>query len=215
MAAKLPYMLSPGLISKILEKVQDARRPDRFTQDFLGTKIGYGSGSARPIIPLLKRMNFLGSDGVPTPLYDQFRNTETQGSAVAQGMKNAFRELFDRNEYVYALANDKLTGLVVEITGDTKKARSTKAIVGTFLALNEWANFEEESPDNSTQETKLEPQRTGRISVSESEKLNDTQTTSQKNFDFQVGYTINLNLPETNDPTVFNAIFKAIREHLL
>ena len=89
MAVKLPYMLSTSLIPKILEKIQNARRPDRFTQDFLETKLGHGGGSARPFIPLLKRMGFLGSDGVPTSLYDQFRNTETQANAVAEGMKNA------------------------------------------------------------------------------------------------------------------------------
>lgn len=40
MAAKLPYMASPGLIPKILEKIQNARKPERFTQDFLERKQG-------------------------------------------------------------------------------------------------------------------------------------------------------------------------------
>ncbi|MGF1475917.1 MAG: DUF5343 domain-containing protein [Geminicoccaceae bacterium] len=103
-------MLSVSLIPKILEKIQNARRPERFTQDFLETKLGHSGGSARSIIPLLKRMGFLGSDGVPTSLYDQFRNTDTQGAAVAEGMRNAFSELFERNEYVYEMNRDKLTG---------------------------------------------------------------------------------------------------------
>lgn len=30
-----------------------------------------------------------------------------------------------------------------------------------------------------------------------------------------LGYTINLNLPATSDPAVFNAIFKSLKEHLL
>ncbi|MHA1570546.1 MAG: DUF5343 domain-containing protein [Alphaproteobacteria bacterium] len=99
MAAKLPYMLSVGLIPKILEKIQEARRPDRFTQDFLETKLGHSGGSARAMIPLLKRLGFIASDGSPTTLYDQFRNDDTRGFAVAQGMKNGFTDLFDRNEY--------------------------------------------------------------------------------------------------------------------
>jgi hypothetical protein len=78
MPAQLPYMASPGLIPKILTKIEEARRPDRFTQDFLGTKLGHASGSAKPIIPLLKRMGFLNSDGTPTALYDRFRNADTQ-----------------------------------------------------------------------------------------------------------------------------------------
>ena len=215
MAAKLPYMLSTGLIPKILEKIQDAKRPERFTQDFLGTKLGQSGGSARSIIPLLKRMGFLGSDGVPTTLYDQFRNPETQGYAVSQGMKQAFSELFDRNEYAHELTNEKLKGLVVEITGDAKDARNTTAIVATFHALRESADFEGESPNNSSVGTELEPQVSSRSSAGESDHHIKPPTTSQKNFDLRVGYTINLNLPETNDPTVFNAIFKALRANLL
>ena len=79
MASKLPYLASPGLIPKILGKIQEARRPERFTQDFLETKLGFGGGSARAIIPLLKRTGFLSSDGTPTRLYDQFPNADTQG----------------------------------------------------------------------------------------------------------------------------------------
>ena len=70
-------------------------------------------------------MGFLGSDGVPSSLYDQFRNNDTQGAAVAVGMKNAFSELFDRNEYVYELPREKLIGLIVEITGSQKDDRTT------------------------------------------------------------------------------------------
>ena len=32
---------------------------------------------------------------------------------------------------------------------------------------------------------------------------------------FSIGYNINLNLPETANPEVFNAIFKALKDNLL
>jgi len=213
MTAKLPYILSVGLIPKIFEKMQNARRPERFTQDFLETKLGHSGGSARPIIPLLKRMGFLGSDGVPTPLYDQFRNADTQSAAIAQGMRNGFSELFDRNEYVYEMTRDKLTSLIVETTGGAKDDAKVKGIVGTFWALKEMADFEGEissgkielKPDASQPEPMLAPATNhGAPAIGASD-----------NIDLRVGYTINLNLPETNDPEVFNAIFKALRENLL
>ena len=208
MASTLPYMLSVGLIPKIFEKMQNARRPDRFTQDFLETKLGHGGGSARSIIPLLKRMGLLGSDGIPTPLYDQFRNTETQGAAIAQGMKSAYRELFDRNEYVYEMPREQLTGQVVEITGDTKNDRTTKAIVGTFVALKEWSDFESKIPVKSY--SKPEPEQELPTQIP-----NNSQSDKRDDIELRVGYTINLNLPETNDPEVFDAIFKALKENLL
>ena len=212
MASTLPYLLSTGLISKILDKIQQARRPERFTQDFLETKLGHSGGSSRPIIPLLKRMGFLGSDGVPTPLYDQFRNMETQGYAIAKGMKNAFSELFDRNEYVYELQRDKLTGLVVEITGDTKDSRTTVGIIGTFLALNELANFDDEGPQIPPPDPASEDPASAVLPIDTKSKPG---TAKRDTVELKVGYTVNLNLPETTDPEVFNAIFKALKENLL
>lgn len=210
MASKLPYMNAPGLIPKILEKIQNARRPERFTQDFLSTKLGHSGGSPKPIIPLLKRMGFLASDGSPTPRYDRFRNLDTQGVAVAEGMKTAYSELFERNEYINDLPRDKLKSLIVEVTGEAKSAAVVKAIVGTFTALNELANFEAEL----TLQTELGdaqhvaptlPTNVGAIAT----------TTAEKTVDFKVSYTINLNLPETTNPDVFNAIFRSLKEHLL
>lgn len=212
MAAKLPYMLSTGLIPRILEKIQNARRPERFTQDFLETKLGHSGGSARPIIPLLKRMGFLGSDGVPSALYDQFRNSETQGIAVAEGMKRAFGELFERNEYVYDMSRQELTGIVVETTGAAKGDRNTQAVVGTFLALNEVADFEGAPPTQLSSASESEDA----LSKDMSRNLQSTPPAGDmSDIELRVGYTINLNLPETKDPEVFNAIFKALRENLL
>lgn len=213
MTAKLPYMLSPGLIPKILEKVQQARRPDRFTQDFLQTKLGHSGGGARPIIPLLKRLGFMSSDGVPTDRYDQFRNADTQGIAIANGMREAFSDLFDRNEYVYELSKDKLTSLVVEITGAAKDDRTTSAIVSTFAALNDLADFE--ADPNSVGNA---PEQEARVDVPSVGKIDEgkkARVSASSNIDFKVGYTINLNLPETTDPEVFNAIFKSLKENLL
>jgi Family of unknown function (DUF5343) len=212
MSLKLPYMLATGLIPKVLEKIQQARRPDRFTQDFLGTVLGYGSGSARPIIPLLKRMGFLASDGSPTARYDRFRNVETQGAAVAEGIRTAYPELFDRNEYVYKLSRDRLAALVVETTGGARDDRSIKAVVGTFSALNEMADFETDAAPNEAPErvpAKQPPQL-----QAPAERVNAASEPGQS-VDFKVSYTINLNLPESTDPDVFNAIFRSLKENLL
>ncbi len=211
MTPTIPYMISPSAIPKILSKIQEARRPDRFTTDFLETKLGHSGGSARPIIPLLKRMGFLQSDGTPTDLYNKFRNAETQGAAIAAGIRQAYQELFDRNEYVYDLPRDKLTSLITEMTGLEKDNRAAQAMVATFCQLKELANFETELG-----------------SVSENSKVDlppiENQLPRVNNLPapkeiggvgMNIAYTINLNLPETTNPDVFNAIFKALKENLL
>lgn len=89
-----PYVVSTGSLSKALEKIQAAATPDRFTQDFLGTKLGLKGGSARPVIPFLKRTGFLGSDGTPTDIYRRFRNSQERGGAAAEALRMGYEALF-------------------------------------------------------------------------------------------------------------------------
>jgi Family of unknown function (DUF5343) len=50
-----PFMNSTGLVTKIFNKIISASQPERFTQDFLKSGLGFDSGSRRPFIPLLIR----------------------------------------------------------------------------------------------------------------------------------------------------------------
>lgn len=217
MAASLPYMLACGLIPKILTKIQEARRPDRFTQDFLETKLGFGGGSAMAMIPLLKRIGFLASDGTPTALYDKFRNTHTQGQAMAQAVKTGFKDIYEVNEYAHDLAKDKLSSIITQITGAEQNSRTTKAIVGTFNNLKEFAEF---NIDDNTKDLIDADQYTSKTTVPPSIEgappLNGSPRGGiPNNVDLKLSYTINLNLPETSNPDVFNAIFKSLKENLL
>ena len=210
MASKLPYLLAPGLIPKILTKIQEARRPERFTVDFLETKLGHAGGSARAMIPLLKRLGFLASDGTPTSLYDKFRNPDTEGDAMAQALRNGFKELYERNEYAHDLARDRLISLVTEVTGLEKTNKVVTSTAATFTALKEFADFETDQPPEQVairQEPVPEPTPARRGAPMVSERVDQVG--------LNVAYTINLNLPETTNPDVFNAIFKSLKENLL
>jgi Family of unknown function (DUF5343) len=211
MGDNLPYMVSPGTIPKILGKIAEARRPDRFTQDFLEVKLGFPGGSARPIIPLLKRIGFLSSDGTPTKLYDSFRNAGSAGAAMAEGMKIGYKEIFDRNEYAYDMPREKLQALVVEMTGLEKDNRVAQSIVATFWALKEFANFEVRSDAESVPLRADVGVTNDRPAPLPKPPVDD----GSRQMELRVGYTINLNLPETTDPDVFNAIFRALKENLL
>lgn len=212
MPVQLPYLVSPGLIPKILTKIEEAKRPDRFTQDFLGTKLGHTSGSAKAIIPLLKRMGFLNTDGSPTALYDQFRNSDTQGAAVAQGMRNAYSELFERNKYAGDLPKDKLKSLIMEVTGAAHDDRTVELTLSTFGRLKELADFDADlkRAEVAQDEGKFVPTANG------SERLVPDRAASQlENVGLNLAYTINIVLPETTNPEVFNSIFKSLKENLL
>ena len=61
---------------------------------------------------------------------------------MAAMIRHGYPELYKRNEYVHALEESGLTGLVVEVTGLEESSKTIRAIVQTFLALASFANFE-------------------------------------------------------------------------
>jgi Family of unknown function (DUF5343) len=79
MAESLPYILNTGTLKKALEKIGAAATPERFTADYLAETLGMRGGTARTVIPFLKKMGFLNETGVPTDLYKQFRNPSQSG----------------------------------------------------------------------------------------------------------------------------------------
>lgn len=214
---KLPYLASPGVIPKILAKIQEARRPDRFTQDFLETKLGQSGGSARAIIPLLKRMEFLSSDGTPTKLYDRFRNPSSNGAALAAGIKSAYAEVFDRNTYANDLTREKFKNLILEMTGLEKDNSVANMIVSTFWTLKTDADFEGNLDEDAADRAQMN------VAIPTTPQSSDNGDRSSPPppprestaVDFRISYTINLNLPESTNVEVFNAIFRALNENLL
>lgn len=206
METKLPYVVQPGSIKKILEKIKEAKTPDRFTTDFLDTKLGFRGGNYRQFIPLAKKLALLNSDGTPTEVYRAFRNPSTSKGAIAEAIKAGYREVFDRNEYAGNLNKEDLKGLVVEITGLDAKDQVVGLICRTFEMLKSLADFDQ----------KLSAKKRGEgVETAPSDNSVGRGITNHEDIDVRLSYSINLVLPKTDDPAVFTAIFKALREHLL
>lgn len=204
MASYPPFMNAYGTVSKILEKAKKAKTPDRFTQDFLQTKLGFQSVGAKAFIPLAKRLGLLASDGVPTDLYKSFRNPSLSGGAMANAIKKGYSELFARNEYAHDLRKRDLQGLLIEITGLEKGHKTLRSIEGTFNSLKNFAKFEDEGKEIIKEKPEEEP-----------EVVTDYTPLSEEELKLNLSYTINLVLPKTDDIAVFNAIFRSLRENLL
>jgi hypothetical protein len=202
MASKLPYVVQPGSMVKILEKIRDAKTPDRFTHDFLETKLGFRGGGYQQFIPLAKKLGLLKSDGAPTDLYKSFRNPASSGAAMALAIKAGYREIFDRNEFANNLNKEEFKGLVVEITGLDSGDRVVQLICSTFENLKKLADFEQHYVASD-----------GKFGEKVEELSSETE--EDMGLDLRLSYTINLVLPKTDDPAVFNAIFRALRENLL
>jgi hypothetical protein len=203
MADYPPYMNAYGLLPKILEKIKEAQTPERFTQDFLAKTLGFSGGSARPFIPLAKRLGLLGTDGSPTELYKSFRNPSRTKGAMAQALRRGYADLFSRNENLHKVGKEELEGLVIQATGLDKGAPTARSICATFEAMKGFADFANGKPPSEGELGEKYPPD------------DDVHEEGKHKVRFGIGYTINLNLPKTDDVAVFNAIFKSLRDNLL
>jgi len=198
----LPYLNAPGNITKVLNKVKDAETPPRFSQDYLATTLQMPGGSARPVIPFLKRTGFLASDGTPTDLYKRFRGADG-GVAAAEALRLGYAALYRVNEYVHDATDPKLKDMIVQVTGAEKGSNRVGAIASSFKALMAFADF------------------SGKVSSAENagpeivEATVANEVPARLGAEIKLGYTINLHLPATSDIAVFDAIFRSLKEHLI
>lgn len=201
----IPYMAAPGSIPKILEKIKEAGTPENFNPDFLSTKLGFKGGNYRTFISWAKKVGLLNGDGSPSLLYKKFRNPTSSKSSLAEALKHGYSELYSRNEYCHELDKKAFKGLVMEATGEAHDSKVVELIVSSFFNAKQFADFDNE---DQTETQTLEPNV---------ENTNDSKQaeTHVKKLNLGLNYTINLVLPKTDDPAVYNAIFKSLNDNLL
>lgn len=206
--AALPYVTSPGNIDRALIGIKTAAVPEKVSQDFVKTILKVPGGSGDQMTSFLKKIGFTGADGSPTDIYKTFRNPTQSGTAVAVAIRTAYAPLYIRNEFMHELGEDALLGLVTQETGQAHDSNPVKLICACIKHLKIFADFSEtREPALPRQVTEPRPE-TPQRPVDEAPSL-------PQSFGLNLGYTINLNLPATSDPEVFNAIFKSLKEHLL
>lgn len=208
----LPYVSAPGNVERTLNAIKAAATPDFVSQDFVKTVLGIKGGSGDQMTAHLKKLGFTAADRSPSDLYKKFRNQSTEGWAIAKAMRTAYAPLYVRNEYVHKLPDDQLRGLIIEETGAGDDSTATGLILSCIKQLKKFAKWDSPIVEgNSNASEPSDQASTSRSNVASRQDAAGSPGGIGLNF----GYTINLNLPATSDPAVFNAIFNALREHLL
>lgn len=216
MAKELPpYLSATGLLQELLKRIQEAPPPSRFSQDYLFSNLKFKkSGSTVPFIPFLKRMGFVSSDGTPTDIYKKFRNPDKKisGQAMAQAFGIGYADLYTRNEYWYKLSNTDLKNFLIEVLEVDAKNGALGMLIRTIETLKPYANFDTVTDDDNTEEESESTE----IKNEKSETSEKPEKRKHSDIDgINLSYTINLNLPETSDIKVFDAIFKSLKANLL
>jgi uncharacterized protein DUF5343 len=207
MAEYPPYVNAYNGIPRLFEKIKTAAVPPKFTVDFMTSMLDLKSSSYRAMIPLLKRIGFIDAANVPTQAYKDYRDNSLSGAVMAERLRDAYRPLFQANEYAWKLDKKDLMAKLRSLTGAAEDDANIQYVASTFLELAKLANWTGTAPKPKREENEAPEVNTG----------GDRGGDDGKGLEggLRLSYTINLNLPATTEIEVFNAIFKSLRENLL
>lgn len=206
MALPDSYTIKTGAIRAYFDAILGAEAPTRFSTKFL-EGLGFSSSNDRLMIGILKELGFLNTDGVPQERYYQFLDRGQSEHVLAEGIKEAYAELFAVNKEAYKLNVDEAFNKLRTLYKGEKKDTVIKNIAKTFVALCDVADFSKH---------KVGQKSSAKAKTEEPVKVGSPEAPSNKpalGLD-SLQYHINIVLPDTRDQAVYDAIFKSLRDHL-
>lgn len=203
MAIPSSYFASTKNLAEILDQIQRGRVPPKFTYDFL-KQLGFPSSNDRPIIPVLKALGFLDVSGVPQDRYRRFKDPSQAKRVMAEGVREAYADVFGIDEKAYDLPPDKVRGIFARLSD--KSELVTERMAMTFRALSDHADFLQQNAEPAAQ--------TDADEIPKSDELESTDV-ARSDTSLSLRHDIHIHLPPSDDIKVYDAIFRSLREQLL
>ena len=203
MALANAYVQIYGQLPEVFQSISEGQAPASFTTQHL-KDIGFSSSNFRAVIPLLKALGFLSSDGTPTQRYHEYRNLAQSKKVMAEALREAYGDLFTIKAHPTNADRDLIEGKFKSVHNATPS--TAKLMASTFYSLLALADFS--GPIEPKKDKHLE---TPAIQVQK--PPNEIPQSQQPRSSLH--YNIQIHLPATKDVEVFNSIFKALKEHLL
>jgi Family of unknown function (DUF5343) len=225
MALTSAYLVTTKNLEAFFNSIQSAKAPERFTTKFL-TQLDLTSSNDRLFIGLLKGLGFIDEGGVPTKRYFEFLDQTQAPRILAEALRDAYSDLFAINKNAQALTVDEVKNKLRTLTLGQKSDKVVSLMANTFRALGDLADWESPSVERvaatpvATTEPPPppEPQTTGGpipAAITAQPALPPFPPSQESiRQPLQLHYDIQIHLPESRDPAVFDAIFQALRKHL-
>lgn len=215
MALPDAWTIKTGTIKDYFEAIKQAQAPERFSVRFL-EGLGFKSTNDRKFIGILRALRFLDADGKPTARYYEYLDLSRSEAVLAQAIREAFADLFAINKDAQKLTSEQVKNKLRTLYAGSKKDTVIGYIATTFTALVKCADFT--AGASPVQESRETPAAAGEP---DSETAGGTPMPAAPappaKPPARVGslqYHINIVLPESRDQAVYDAIFKALRDHL-
>jgi len=209
MALSNAYVQVYGQLGEFFRRIAEGQAPSKFTTQYL-KDLGFGSSNFRAVIPLLKSLGFLTPDGTPTNRYLEYRSTARSKRIMAEAVREAYADLFTIKANPTDADRQLIEGKFRSVHNATPN--TAKLMASTFYSLLELADMSD--PATLGPAKKDEHQKgTQPIAAVQPKVIADAAPLQHTRPTLH--YNIQIHLPATKDVEVFNAIFKALKDHLL
>ena len=212
MALTDAYLVKSGNVEDFFNAIQSGQAPERFTQNFL-EQLGFRSTNDRLYIKLLKELGFLDSTGVPQQRYFDFLDQSQSRAILAQAIAEAYSDLFTLNRSAYELSDSDVQNKLRSLTRGKKSDTVIKNSARTFKALADYADWEGLAKLNGKPVPEENDDTDETIDATEAAAA--PTPPAPAGFKPQLHYNIQIHLPESRDPKVYDAIFQSLKKHIL
>ncbi len=203
----LPTSYMTGSFTKIpqyFDTLLTARAPDKFTTKFMAD-LGFTSSNDRQFVNVLKAIGFLDETGTPTERYFKFLDQSFSKQMVAEGIREAYADLFALNIAAQTLSKSEVEGKFKTLTNGSKENTTISYMASTFINLCNYADWSQ-------------PQKVIKEEVSPEEPTDSSTDlvveTTEKARGIDLNYDIHIHLPATRDQAVYDALFASLAKHI-
>jgi Family of unknown function (DUF5343) len=214
MALSNAYLQTTKNLESFLNSIQSAQAPERVTNKFLA-QLDFSSSNDRLLIGVLKGLGFIDESGVPQKRYFEFLDQTQSQRVLAEAIREAYSDLFALNKNAQTMTVDEVKNKFRTLTLGQKSENVVSLMANTFKALTELADWESPSLEITPPAT---PPSVSTAQIPATvpppplvEKIPPVERTGSP---LTLHYNVQIHLPDSRDPAVFDAIFQALRKHL-
>ena len=214
MALPEQYLMTTKNLESFLNSLINAQAPQKVSYQFL-QQLDFTSSNDRLLVGILKTINFIDANGVPTERYYRFIDQTQSKFVLAEAIKQSYADLFAINKKANEMTVAEVKNKMKTIFQGSKTDNVLGLMANTFHALCECADFTEGQSPRELMEIHIDESQQSEPHPPINGGPNQQNGAVTKTISTEMHYNIQIHLPETRDNTVYDAIFRSLKEHLL
>lgn len=211
MANELPLTTSTSSLTRFLAHIQASGVPKKIDRPYLKS-VGFKSGVDGYLIPIMKHIGFVSTQGVPENRWKSYRDKARAPKILAEGVLEGYSELFSVYPDAYRKDEEALRNWVRSQTeyDEIKVGHAVK----TFQALAGLAEFDETLAKESESDSATPEASVPVVHASAPLVASPGPAPAPGAATPSFNINIELHLPPSADAETYDKFFAAMKKHL-